>query len=559
MGTLRPATRLYIASIVLAAVSAAAFAASSLAAPAASAHLIAAAIAGLTALAYRFPLSIDLNTRSHLDTAVVFAAVLLLEPGLAVPAVGIGTLVVNALSLHARDVGGWAQAGFNGAQVALQAAMAGLILAVPGWDPTSPAFGDPVLLGAMLAAGVAMYLVNTLSVATVIALQESQSPLRIWRHSSAVMDRTEALAHLAQLGLGLLAAIVADAQWWAPVLLLLPAAAVYSGLQGHVRVRRRIEDRLAVAQEIAHLGSWEWNVAGDNHAWSDETFRILGYDPGAFIPSQGAFLDAAHAEDRAVVREALIAIAAGTERTIEHRIRRPDGSVRVVQLIGEVQRDGRGRPTRVLGTLHDITERKTMEEALAHRAYHDPLTDLPNRALFAERLGKALARADRQQRGLAVLYLDLDGFKAINDRHGHGAGDDLLIAVARRLGDSLRSADTLARRGGDEFTVLLEDLGEPDEAERVATHLIAAVSRPHLIGEENITVGASIGMAYRPPHADPLIDAEALLASADAALYAAKRAGKGRYVVADRTSARATVDVEEFGQNAGGSPLVATR
>ena len=533
MAGLKPAARLYIVAIVLGALTATAVAATRLTAVGFSDVALGGLVALLTALSFRYPLSFDVNTRLHLDTAVIFAAILILEPGIALPAVALGTLSVNAFAVHEWDRAGWVQAGFNAAQTALQAGAGVLALTAFGWSPAAPDFERPHLVAGMLGAGAAMYLVNTLAVATIIALQADESPARVWLRSSATMDRGVALAHLAQLGLGLLAAILVADRPWALSLVLLPAVAVYGGLQGHVRLRRGADRRLARAQRIAHLGSWEWELTGDRHEWSDETFRILGHEPEAIVPSQRGLLEAVHPDDRTYVREALVGIAEGVEHDLELRVLRPDGTIRVVHLIGEVELSRSGRPKRVLGTLHDITERKQLEEALAHRAYHDPLTDLPNRASFAERLEQALARADRRGRGLAVLYLDLDGFKAINDSLGHDGGDELLIAVSQRLRGCLRMEETLARRGGDEFTILLEDLVAAREGEQVAARLIAELGRPFALRAGSATVGASVGLAFRGPGTSLAgIAADALLRAADEALYAAKATGKGRYVVA---------------------------
>lgn len=180
------------------------------------------------------------------------------------------------------------------------------------------------------------------------------------------------------------------------------------------------------------------------------------------------------------------------------------------------------------GILRDITARKALEEELAHRAFHDPLTNLPNRALFLDRLTNALARASRSGRTIAVLFLDLDNFKVINDSLGHAAGDQLLVAVANRLRSCLRTGDTAARLGGDEFTVLLEDVPDLAEAIQVTERVAEALKGPFRIGQREFFVTASIGIALSEGGAERPDD---LLRNADMVMYRAKRQGKSRYAV----------------------------
>jgi diguanylate cyclase (GGDEF)-like protein len=185
--------------------------------------------------------------------------------------------------------------------------------------------------------------------------------------------------------------------------------------------------------------------------------------------------------------------------------------------------DADGQILRAVGTVLDITERKIAEQALQHQAFHDTLTKLPNRALFSDRLEHALLRADRQGNSVAVLFVDLDNFKLVNDSFGHAQGDALLVTVAERLQGCLRSADTGARLGGDEFTVLLEDVSGEMEALSVAERIAAALRIPVVLQGHEIVVSASIGVAIGPtgPGQD-------LLREADLAMYRAKANGKSR-------------------------------
>jgi diguanylate cyclase (GGDEF)-like protein len=173
----------------------------------------------------------------------------------------------------------------------------------------------------------------------------------------------------------------------------------------------------------------------------------------------------------------------------------------------------------------DITERKLAEEETAHRALHDPLTDLPNRRLLGDRLEQALSRAAREGTIVAVLFLDLEGFKAVNDEFGHEAGDRLLVAVAGRLKGCLRKADTAARLGGDEFVLVLEGVSDEGEALALGERLARALEKPFSVGEAERSLSASMGMALSTlPHGRP----EDLLRLADLAMYRSKREGKGR-------------------------------
>ena len=175
----------------------------------------------------------------------------------------------------------------------------------------------------------------------------------------------------------------------------------------------------------------------------------------------------------------------------------------------------------------DVTERVRLEEELTHQAFHDGLTGLPNRALFRDRLDQSLARSERSQEGLAVLMLDLDGFKQVNDSLGHDAGDQLLEEVARRFGEVTRPADTLARFGGDEFALLLEGTNET-QAVAAAKRLVRNLSEPIRIAEHELVLGASVGIAM---HAGGAAESEELIRHADLAMYAAKEAGRGRHEV----------------------------
>jgi diguanylate cyclase (GGDEF)-like protein/PAS domain S-box-containing protein len=208
-----------------------------------------------------------------------------------------------------------------------------------------------------------------------------------------------------------------------------------------------------------------------------------------------------------------------------------DGKLAVFQSTKLPLRRDDGSIYALCGISTDITGLKEHEKQLKHIAHYDVLTRLPNRVLLADRLHQAMAQAERHGRRLAVAYLDLDGFKGINDKHGHETGDQLLIALASRMKESLREGDTLARLGGDEFVAVLFDLEDALASDPMLTRLLTAVARPVPVNDLLLLVSASLGVTFYPQTED--VDADQLLRQADQAMYQAKVAGKNRYHVFD--------------------------
>ncbi len=252
---------------------------------------------------------------------------------------------------------------------------------------------------------------------------------------------------------------------------------------------------------------------------------VFGADPSAAEGS--ALADHVHPDDAAGVAAWLAAAAAkplAHSLEAEWRLRHDDGTFHHVSAVATNLLEDPDVAGLVL-IARDVDARKAFEAQLRHRAFHDPLTSLANRALFYDRVEHAIARGEREGRPVAVLYLDLDDFKAVNDRAGHAAGDELLIAVAGRLGSALRSGDTPARLGGDEFGILLESVNGPNEAVTTAERLLATLAEPYDVGGDRVTVSASVGIAL----SDGLeAEVEELLRRADVAMYAAKANGKRR-------------------------------
>lgn len=223
-------------------------------------------------------------------------------------------------------------------------------------------------------------------------------------------------------------------------------------------------------------------------------------------------------------------MAVGERRPIEYEreLVRKDGTARNVTttLFAVSGRDG--SPAAMAVVIRDITDRRSLEKQLTYQALHDPLTGLANRSLLSERVTAALSRSRRQRTNIALLFLDLDNFKTVNDTMGHAAGDSLLVTVSERLRSCLRASDTPARLGGDEFAVLVEDIKSPGEEIAVANRILTAIRTPVQIGEKEAFVGASIGIATS---LSSVVVPQDLLRNADVAMYAAKREGKNRYSV----------------------------
>jgi diguanylate cyclase (GGDEF)-like protein/PAS domain S-box-containing protein len=252
---------------------------------------------------------------------------------------------------------------------------------------------------------------------------------------------------------------------------------------------------------------------------------VFGYEPADLLGTELQRL--VHPDDvRAVVRTLIETAKDSRSDRIECRVRHADGSWRHVESAVSARLDDPTVGGMVLNT-RDITERKELEDQLAHQAFHDSLTGLANRALFRNRVEHALARMRRQRRPIAVLLLDLDGFKTVNDSLGHAFGDAFLVAVADRLRGLLRPSDTPCRLGGDEFAVLVEDLVEPVDATVVAERILESLRLPFVVEGKEVVTAASIGITIAESSAGAR-DADDLLRNADVAMYTAKSRGRNR-------------------------------
>ena len=301
--------------------------------------------------------------------------------------------------------------------------------------------------------------------------------------------------------------------------------------------RKKREEALKVSQErfelVARATSdavWDWDLTTNDIWWNQGFQKLFGYKADEIGSGLDSWVSRIHPEDsERVVDDIHRHIDSGKANwQDEYRFKRADGTFAFVIDRGYVVYDDDAKPLRMLGSMMDVTERKSLEQQLTHQALHDPLTKIANRALFKDRVDHALSKLARNNSSLAVLFLDLDNFKAINDSLGHAAGDKLLILVAERLQDCLRSADTAARLGGDEFAVLVEQMYRSDESLMIAERILSVFRQPFVIEGKEIYVGTSIGIAASSSDA---LQSEELLRNADLAMYLAKSQGKGKFVV----------------------------
>jgi diguanylate cyclase (GGDEF)-like protein/PAS domain S-box-containing protein len=258
-----------------------------------------------------------------------------------------------------------------------------------------------------------------------------------------------------------------------------------------------------------------------NQAFCD----LTGYSREEAIGQSSALLTSGH-HDQAFFRQMFETIVREDHWLGEIWNRTKSGAISVVLMTISAVRDTAGSLTHYVGVFTDVTQKKESERRLEHLAHHDALTDLPNRSLFRDRLHQAIRTNRREDHALALLFIDLDRFKEVNDTLGHVAGDQLLVEAAQRIVACVRSSDTVARLGGDEFTVLLQGAEDSDAAGGVARDIIEAIAAPFILEEESVCVSASIGIALCPEDAD---DPDALIHAADQAMYDAKAKGRNQF------------------------------
>jgi len=305
-----------------------------------------------------------------------------------------------------------------------------------------------------------------------------------------------------------------------------------------MRAARTNERLLAEAQRIAHMGNWSWDVCNEEMHVSDEICRIFGVPMASPCVFHQLFIHALYDADKKTLDRLIEVALAGDIADVELRIHRPDGLDRTLMVHAE--RNAQARKNNLRGTMQDITDRKKADEAMHKLAFYDQVTGLPNRTLFREHLSMAMHHAKRSSTKIAVLFLDLDNFKRINDSLGHVAGDQLLQEFSRRLKQCIRATDlaatdafspkrndesnhSLARLGGDEFTVMLVDLMNEKQINIVSERILESLNEPFMLAGNRVVVTSSIGIAIYPDDGDEI---DTLLKHADAAMYQVKASGR---------------------------------
>jgi len=288
------------------------------------------------------------------------------------------------------------------------------------------------------------------------------------------------------------------------------------------------EERWKLALESTGDGIWDWHVQEGREYLSKRLVEMYGFTEEELQQHPDALDSRTHPDDLPQMLNDRQAHFDGLTPTYynEHRVRCKDGSWKWVLTRGMVvTRDAQGQPLRMVGTHTDISARKQAEAQVRQQAYYDPLTGLPNRRMLRDRVEQEIKRNRRDGRKMAVLFMDLDHFKAVNDTMGHDAGDLLLVEAARRLRACVREHDTVARMGGDEFTVLITELDSSPHLEPLLQKLLQALASPFEVHRERVFVSASIGVTICP---DDGSEAEVLYKNADQAMYEAKHAGRTR-------------------------------
>ncbi|MFZ3083496.1 EAL domain-containing protein [Rhodoferax ferrireducens] len=290
------------------------------------------------------------------------------------------------------------------------------------------------------------------------------------------------------------------------------------------------EERWKLALESTGDGVWDWHVQSGVEFYSKRLLEILGYDVSdVHLQARGEFDKLIHPDDMAQLHRHRQAHFDGLTSTYadEHRVRCKDGRWKWMLSRGMViSRDAQGLPLRMIGTHTDVTERKNAEALIWQQAHFDTLTGLPNRHMLRDRMAQEIKKSRRDGLQLAVLFIDLDHFKEVNDTLGHNSGDRLLVEAARRISACVRESDTVARMGGDEFAVILTELIDASSLERILQKILQALEGVFQLDAERVFVSVSIGVTMYPLDAD---DIEDLFKNADQALYVAKGAGRNRF------------------------------
>jgi diguanylate cyclase (GGDEF)-like protein/PAS domain S-box-containing protein len=508
-----------------------------------------------SALASSLRLRVPLGARSSnlsVSYCVDFAALLLIGTELTMVVAGISAWLQSAFGNDRRNP--VFRTIFNAATLVLTVKTAGVVFVYMGGQPGDLNLSLREIGKPLVASALAYYLVNTSIIAMVIALSTRQAPFTVWQSNFL----WTAPSYYVGAGAAVASTILWQTQqWWllplatAPVYLTFRSYRMYIErieseerhkeevlrLHGNtlaaLEAARQSEERYAIAAAGSNDGLWDWDVPGNALYCSDRWKLMIGLSSGDRVSTLEQWLNLADEEDRPALRQAIDAHLTGhrSHFEIEYRLRHADGGVRWVNCRGIAVRDESGRAIRLAGSQTDISEQRRIRDSLAQAARHDALTDLPNRTLFRELVQRAVDRATRvPSAGYAVLFIDLDGFKLINDTYGHVTGDRFLKAIARRLNSQLRPGDVLARLGGDEFGILAQNIETTDDVCEIAKRLQESLKEPFVVNGQTLRGGASIGIVVGSSQARSV---DTLLRDADIAMYRAKAAGRGGYELFD--------------------------
>jgi diguanylate cyclase (GGDEF)-like protein/PAS domain S-box-containing protein len=300
--------------------------------------------------------------------------------------------------------------------------------------------------------------------------------------------------------------------------------------ESEARLREALLDharRFRAVAEISNGLIYEWDLQSGSVGWFADVDEELGYAPGGIPRTREAWEGILHPDDHdRVVTAVERHLRTGAPFYEEYRVRRGDGALLAWSDSGKVVPDIQGNPTRWIGVVTDVTESRQVKEQVKYLALHDVLTGLPNRALFNDRLTVALAQAKREDQKLAIFFLNLDRFNAINESFGYPVGDQLLCRVAERIRAGIRAGDTVARFGGDAFAILIQRIRSEEGAAKVAQKVLEATRLPFFVDQRELFITASIGASTYPTDGS---DVETLSRNADAALRRAKGQGRDNY------------------------------
>ena len=308
------------------------------------------------------------------------------------------------------------------------------------------------------------------------------------------------------------------------------------GVYEDITLQHTISQRLKFALSGSSDGLWDWNMQTNEVYYSPRWFEMLGYKFGDFEETLDTWSTLIHPDDRVQTLSKVNDYITGKvdKFDIEFRMKHKDGHWVDILSRAKLAEDDNGNlltPRRLVGTHVDITNRKKLEQQLHHIANYDTLTNLPNRYQLSYLMEKALNESRDNQTSVAILYLDLDGFKEVNDEYGHEIGDKLLVTISNRIQITLQKNDIVARLGGDEFVIILKDVEQNSDVEIAIEKILSTTSQPITISNYIIQISASIGVTYYSNQEN--IDSDQLIRQADQAMYFAKQSGKNRYHIFD--------------------------